>query len=476
MRRSLLVVAALGCHAPVHSPSLAGPDAATAADATGSADAGGSAGPDAALAPVSISVTSQAMGLPIDGRFAGLSYEKGMLFRNFFRTSNPSAVALFERLGQSLIRIGGGSCDTLPWNAAGAGLTPGEIAPPDIDALAEFLDVTGWTVLYCVNLKTGTPALAADEVAYATKVLGSHLVGFEIGNEPDNYGSAWPAQQYISTWQSFAAAVVAETPTAVLTGPALGSLLHDSTYEPLVLSATPAISEFTQHFYIECAGKPGADLTTMMSGNGIPFSGLDALDTSMSIPYRMAETNSYCGGGVTGASDTAGSALWAIDYLFAIAKHGGTGANFHTLSPNVSSVLLDSNGTITQVRPIYYGILLFQLAGGGQALQTTQNAGGLNVTAYALDPGDGSLRVLVVNQTLGTPIAYTVDAGRPVAGATGLVLAAPALDATTGVTIGGATVGLDGGFAPTPPQALATSGTTISGQLAPASAVLIVAQ
>jgi hypothetical protein len=56
-----------------------------------------------------------------------------------------------------------------------------------VDNLAGFIALTNWKVLYGVNLATSTPALAAAEVAYVQSKLGSGLIGFGIGNEPDEY-------------------------------------------------------------------------------------------------------------------------------------------------------------------------------------------------------------------------------------------------------------------------------------------------
>jgi hypothetical protein len=79
------------------------------------------------------------------------------------------------------------------WTPNGPGRTAGQIAPSDVDSLAAFVKAAGWQCLYGVNLagvSTGatTPALAADEVAYAAQQFGSSLLGIEIGNEPDLYG------------------------------------------------------------------------------------------------------------------------------------------------------------------------------------------------------------------------------------------------------------------------------------------------
>ena len=53
------------------------------------------------------------------------------------------------------------------------------------------------------------------------------------------------------------------------------------------------------------------------------------------------------------------------------------------------------------------------------------------------------------------------------------VLTASAMSAETGITIQGASVGLDGSFAPKAPTPLTVSGTTVTGVLGAASGALV---
>ncbi|HTV54707.1 MAG TPA: hypothetical protein VMI06_07310 [Terriglobia bacterium] len=101
-----------------------------------------------------------------------------------FSGGNTNLIGMFTGLGKSLLWVGGDSVDQMTWTPNGAGQTSGQIAPKDIDALAAFLQATGWSVLYGVNFATSTPQAAAAEVAYAVKTLGNNLYGIEIGNEP----------------------------------------------------------------------------------------------------------------------------------------------------------------------------------------------------------------------------------------------------------------------------------------------------
>ena len=72
------------------------------------------------------------------------------------------------------------------------------IQPAAIDALAGFLDATGWTAIYGLNFGNSTPERAAAEAAYVQQKLGSRLAFFQIGNEPDLYQKA--CQRNASGW------------------------------------------------------------------------------------------------------------------------------------------------------------------------------------------------------------------------------------------------------------------------------------
>jgi len=151
--------------------------------------------PPGPLTQASLIVTAAAADT-IGPAFAGLSYEKSELYGPLFTASNSGLIGMFNRLGTSVLRIGGNSVDRNVWTPNGPGQTAGQIAPSDVDSLAAFVKAAGWQCLYGINLggaATGatTPALAAAEVAYAAQQFGSSLLGTEIGNEPYIRGQAY---------------------------------------------------------------------------------------------------------------------------------------------------------------------------------------------------------------------------------------------------------------------------------------------
>jgi hypothetical protein len=162
------------------------------------------------VAQASLTVTTTPSGT-IPPRFMGLSYEKSAMTYSYFHESNQHLIGLFRRLGDGVLRIGGGSVDHVMWTPDSTG-THLQVTPVEIKALAGFLQATGWLCLYGVNLATSTPALAAEEVSYAASVLGPNLLGIEIGNEPDEYGAAGNFLPETGPWRTFLPAGICFAP------------------------------------------------------------------------------------------------------------------------------------------------------------------------------------------------------------------------------------------------------------------------
>jgi hypothetical protein len=354
-------------------------------------------------------VTTNAIGT-IPDRFMGLSYEKIAMSYSYFHPSNRDLIALFRCLGDGVLRIGGGSVDHVLWTATGSG-THLQVAPANIKSLAGFLQATGWVCLYGVNLATSTPALAAEEVAYAVATLGLSLLGIEIGNEPDEYGIAggffpgnWTFQDFLARWNLFRTAIIQAAPNSPLTGPATAGGSHITGWTlPFGQSVTPSgISLLTQHYYRANGASPGSTASLLISPDTQLNADLETLNAGaqqLSIPYRISECNSFYGGGAAGVSDSYASSMWAIDFLFDAALGGAIGVNMHGggNGPGYTPISDDSGGVI-EARPEYYGLLFFSLAGPGTLLATQLSVGSADATAYAVRSASGGLNVTVVNK------------------------------------------------------------------------------
>jgi hypothetical protein len=445
----------------------------------------------------------------IGSAFAGLSYEKGSLIQNpyLFNSSNANLIALFKLIGPSVLRVGGNSVDHNVWTPKGAGQTPGQIAPSDVDALAAFVKATGWQCLYGINLggagphpytngsivASTTPTLAAQEIAYAYQAFGPSLLGFEIGNECDLYGSSyfsgttWNLSTFESLWSQFRTAIVTQTPAvaSLCTGPADAGG-ESSWTVPFGQYATKSnISLLTQHYYRgngQSASSTAANLITPDTTLISDLQTLDAGAKGIGVPFRLAECNSYYNGGASGVSDAYCSSLWIVDFLFDCALNGSVGANFHGGgSGSGYTPIADSGGAVVGARPEYYGILFFTLAGRGTLYSTTLSGiGGLNVTAYAVKTASGGLNIVVVNKDTAQNLQLSVQLPQTASSATLLEMtqlssgsSGPNLSATSGVTIQGATVSPNGSFSPGPAYVLNPGGIQLTCYVPYLSAVLI---
>jgi hypothetical protein len=394
--------------------------------------------------------------------FSGLSYEKSQMAFPFFSGKNADAIALFKLLGNSVLRIGGISVDNMQWTPNGAGLTAGQIAPSDIDALADFLSATGWSVIYGVNLAQSKPELAAAEMAYATQKLGSNLVGFHLGDGPDTYGvkypslGSWDPNAFVNLWQQFAQASAGSP----FVGPELASPQVDPWTTTFAASESKVLTQLTQHYYrgdglaatstMDELLAPDSILTTLLGQMG-------KVASQYNLPFRFTETNTFYNGGAVGVSDAYGAALWTVDYLFQLAEAGAAGANIHGGGDTSYAPISDFKGIVKSISPQFYGLLLFALAGAGQLRRTTITAGGVNATAYAVATSS-QLNVVIINKDATQNLQVTLDAGQNISSANLLMMTGDSLTAATGVAIQGATVSADNSFTPGAPYGLQVSG------------------
>jgi hypothetical protein len=429
----------------------------------------------------SLTVTATASGL-IPSRFMGLSYEKLALTYPYFHLSNRNLIALFRRLGDGVLRIGGGSVDRIQWAENGHG-NHTQITPFNVRALAGFLQATGWLCLYGVNLATSTPALAAQEVAYVTAALGASLLGIELGNEPDEYGiegsffaGNWTFQDFLARWNLFRSVILQAAPNVSITGPATGGGNHILDWTlPFGQSAAPSL--LTQHYYRASGGSPASTASFLISPDNQLTNDLTALNAGsqqLGTPYRISECNSFFHGGAPGVSDSYASSLWVIDFLFNAAIGGATGVNMHGGSngPGYTPIADDSGGVV-EARPEYYGLLLFTLVGAGTLLTTQLSVGSVDATAYAVKTTGGGLNLILVNKDELQNLTITIETNQNIETATLQRMMGPSLAATSGVTIQGATVNTDGSFDPVEPETFTPAGTRATCYIPKLSAALI---
>jgi hypothetical protein len=429
-----------------------------------------------------VTVDQSATGRNIVPEFVGLSYESNQLSIPLFQSSNSDLVNLFKRLGPGLLRIGGNSVEQALWDSGGKGLTTNQIAPPDLARLAGFLNATNWKVMLGVSEKISTPATVASEAAAAKQILGDRLESIEIGNEANLY-SGWTDAQRISKWTQEQAACAKAAPGLMYAGPA--SSWGDGMVTTFAQTfGNKILSCVTFHNYLGSGLLATSTIPGMLGPNptAVAFCSqfLAVANTAnLSHGFRLAETNSFYHGGRPGVSNSYASAIWVLDYMFLLATGGANGLNLHggggTWSNNDEWYTPINNdqttGQIKVVRPEYYGVSLFSMISHG-LLRTAKLSGGTsNNEAFTIDDTDGTFHVVVINKDMNNSATTTIHPGSGFVSARSYELKGTNASDTSGTTLGGVTIGLDGTWNPTATN-WTLKGDSVQTTLAPVSAQL----
>jgi len=181
----------------------------------------------------------------------------------------------------------------------------------------------------------------------------------------------------------------------------------------------------------------------------------------------MSETNSFFNGGTTGVSDVEAASLWSLDYLAGVAAHHGAGLNFHGGSTSKYTPIVFAGTQPTSVQGVYYGQLLWVLAGTGN-YHSASVSGGSSVTAWGIGKN------VFVNNKSTSAITATITLNASATTAHEYVLTAPSLTSKS-VTVAGSSVSVGGAFNPAP-QSVSVSGTRVVINVPAGSAALVVAQ
>ena len=442
---------------------------------------------------VTIAAHPESPGIAIADDFIGLSFETGSLTTaTGFPAENPVLQRMVAQVGPGLLRFGGNSVDQLTGWMRGqrAPSTPTSvITSSDADRVFAFARAVGWRVLFSLNLGHGDPATDADEADYVYGSASDVLSGFEIGNEPDLYHSnglrptTYTVNDYMAEWQTYANAIRARDPAAVLTGSAAAGSITTWT-STFASQLGSRIALLTQHLYP--LAPTSAVSSTASNVASIPHilgsaarqtedtdgSQLQQIAQGQKIPWRMAETNSCYDGGETGVSNVFASALWGVDYMFTLAGRNSAGVNFHGGGTGTYTPIAVTTTQAT-ARPLYYALLLFRAAARGRVVPVTVSTTSVNLTAYGALDDDGTLRVIVINKDMTQDAAVSIAPGAGYTTALAMRLAAPAVDSTTGVTLGGASVQVDGSWLPAQLENISSSGGAFLTTVPAASAVLL---
>ncbi len=449
------------------------------------------------LSQVTLQVPPHATGPAVPADFIGLSYEVEQLAdTDFFSPHNAALVRQFKALSpRGVLRTGGNTGEFGWWKAAPDSPepvhpktreVPGEpiaafypVTAPAVRNLAAFLDATGWSCIYGLNMGTNTPSRAAVEAAFVAKTLGSRLQYFQIGNEPELFSlhlrdpKTWSARGYLREWLDLARAVAARVPEARFGIPDLGgshSWMNTIADEWTSVTNRPRVVAFTHHYYFDGpATNPKVTIPNLLEPATMDevqrtAAVARAAAAKMGVPLRMSEGNTCYGGGKPGLSDVFAAALWSADYSLLLAQNGYRGVNLHGGTGQVianglggkltGDELLKREGRSPEeiashphpfyspigrfgsayvLEPVAYGLQFAGAFVGGRMMQAdftaALQASGANAAGYGAELHGGRRSIVLLNKDLAAGLDVELDFGRAARGAiTVELLHAPAVD------------------------------------------------
>lgn len=415
---------------------------------------------DGTVIPVNIDQSQKGYEIPLT--FAGLSFETAILTKNpeYLNQNNNTLIQLIKNLGPGILRIGGDTSDEIDWTGQprNSGTSTDSLTTSDIDRLAAFSKAAGWQVLYGLNLGSNHVSAAANEALYAYSSIGSNLYAIQFGNEPDIYhmfglrSPDYNVSAFIKDWDAYYSAVKFQIPQATFAGPDVAN--NSDWVASFSDSRNDKVTLLDAHYYIAGpASSPSITYHNLLDRSFfLPYylQKISAQSAKYSIPFRITECNSIYGGGKAGASDAFASALWALDFMWAVAENKGQGINFHDGHGLIYSPILMSHGVVTAM-PEYYAMLAFKYgATGGKIVPVTIDAdhSANNCSAHACVKADNTLSVTLINKETEKDFSFTVQLTKPTTTIEVIRLTAPSVTSTTGTTFAGNTVSADGNFTP----------------------------
>lgn len=391
--------------------------------------------------------------------FIGLSYESAQLANPaFFAASNKALIALFRELsGDGVLRLGGGTSEFThfttqepsgppPFDAVGPdtsknvkALTP--ITPKSLHDLKAFLDAVDWRCLYGLNAARGPVANSVEEAVYVQRILGSRLIAFQLGNEPDAWRKryrpdTWSYADYWKEWLAMHTTIVAKVPAAKFAAPDVSNKMEYVTgfAEDVKKIAAKDVVLLTWHYYaMGPAGAKDVTLDKLLSPDSKLAHALEIArqaSRTAGIRFRMTEGNSCWNGGQPGVSDTLASALWAADVMLQFAAAGSAGINFHGGGNGYYTPIAGSLKAGFQRRPEFFGMELTKQFVGASIQKSALVCSDDRVRVYAARKAGAQL-VLAINKT-NQPVAIQTPMRRA---STQWTLFGPAIDAKEGVQV-----------------------------------------
>ena len=349
---------------------------------------------------VRLSYDRSRTGATIPRDYVGLSFERAQLSNpGYFSPENKAFVQLIRGLSPSgSIRLGGSSGEHTAYVGDQVIAPSFEVHGPEHNKLNReglnvstlalrnlrgFLDATGWSCLYGLNMAHATPAEAAREAADVQRILGPRLAVIQIGNEPDVFRNryrpaTWTSADYVAEWERFHAAIIAAAPGLKFAGPGISNKLDYLTAFAAAAPRYPDIVMLTGHYYaMGPAGSPEATLDQLKLPEAktatfkqAGYAVVEDARRVAGLPYRMSEGNSCWDGGKLGVSDVHAASAWGANRMLDWARRGWIGVNWHGGGYGNYSPIVGTPSKGFSRRPLYFGTQFAQLLDGATFLET----------------------------------------------------------------------------------------------------------
>jgi hypothetical protein len=417
---------------------------------------------------VSVSIDMRHPGTPVPREFLGLSFEVYSLHQIAQYGRRGDLVRMLRSLGPGVIRFGGVTADTqVAWTDD---VTPkpawatSALKASDFRGLRRLASESGWHILLTIGLAHYDSRAAAREAAAAKKALGGWLAGIELGNEPDSYArhgfrsSPWTLAEYNAQVASYRRAIAKVAPGIPLVGPDVsGSDAFLKWGRSTAIQQRPAL--LTGHHYpLGCHNTPKPTIARLLSpairrAEEVSLGRYVTVARAAGIPFRLDEAGSVSCGGAGGISNTFASALWALDYIVHTMAAGAVGinlegnpANCRGYTPVCAPTRRRLADGALRAQPEWYALLLSKALIGDRPVRAIFSASCTNVDVLAMLGARRQLQVVIVDDDppAAKRAAITLRVGRRFTLASTLSLTAPSPAATTGIRLGGRTVGSDG--------------------------------
>lgn len=354
--------------------------------------------------------------------------------------------------GPFYMRIGGNSTDTGNSCQTATGIQ-------SVQAMSEFATATGSKFTFGVNLISNNLAASqAQAAAYCSGMPSGSVVGFEMGNEPDFYGTAgWNQNVYYGELAQWLAGISsAQSCTKAMVAPSCGTFncqngnFIASVPGIYVTSYNTGLGIASNHYYTG-SGQSSGYLLTDAANNGPLFLLSKAQAAhALGMTFRVNEMNTLSGGGTTGVSNAFESALWFMQNAMSYAAEGVDGINvqgsylgggsytvYNPFSVTVSGStfsLATVGGGNPAIAPLYDAMVFFQRATSGAAtFYPVTLTTAANVSAWVTVDGQNNQRMIVVNRD--TSNSGNIVVTNAASTASVCYLSAPAFSSLSGVKV-----------------------------------------